>query len=196
MAAATIQLIGGGAGFDLDSLLTILEGPLGETTAIVGDIEAGRDLLERIRVSELLSFRDGFLLKPAGERLREDLLKAQQSERAGALARYLGFIQKSLEEQGLEVHRLPLFVVPVRLLEASASLTHEDFLITWNNVVVEKSGRIHHAEGFAQLVPTGDEQARAVFAEHGYQLDLLPLLVRSVILIGGYRCASQHLRSR
>ena len=48
---------------------------------------------------------------------------------------------------------------------------------------------------WAWRVPAGDALATRVFRELGYELDLIPPLVRSVILVGGYRCASQHLRA-
>ena len=92
------------------------------------------------------------------------------------------------------MRRLPLLAVPVALLRNREGLTHDEFLITWNNVVAEtRAGRLR-AEGFASLIPTGDRLVRKAFAAAGAQLDLFPPLVRSVILNGGYRCASNHER--
>jgi hypothetical protein len=65
-----------------------------------------------------------------------------------------------------------------------------DFLITWNNVVLEN----RRAEGFASQLPSADRYAGQVFAASGYKLDLFPPLIRSIELGGGYRCASNHLR--
>jgi len=44
------------------------------------------------------------------------------------------------------------------------------------------------------LLAAGDELARKTFAAAGYRLHLFPPLVRSIVLGGGYRCASNHLR--
>ena len=61
--------------------------------------------------------------------------------------------------------------------------------------VVETLKTEVRAEGFASLIPAGDAAAREIFGSLGIRLDLFPPLVRSVILNGGYRCASNHLRS-
>jgi hypothetical protein len=42
---------------------------------------------------------------------------------------------------------------------------------------------------------SGDAAARGAFAAAGARLDLVPPLVRSIILNGGYRCASAHVRA-
>jgi hypothetical protein len=73
---------------------------------------------------------------------------------------------------------------------ASLAGTPSDFLITWNNVVLEK----RRAEGFASLLPSADSYARRVFKASGYELHYFPPLVRGIKLGGGYRCASNHLR--
>ena len=85
--------------------------------------------------------------------------------------------------------------MPVLLLRDHAGLTHSSFLITWNNVVVENRKKALRAEGFAALIPAGDRLARDTLASLSVHLDLFPPLVRSVILNGGYRCASNHLRA-
>ena len=73
-------------------------------------------------------------------------------------------------------------------------LSHGEFFLTWDNVVVETRKDGVRAEGFASLLPSGDAQARETFQALGVRLDLFPPLVRSVILNGGYRCASNHVR--
>ena len=99
----------------------------------------------------------------------------------------------------MEVRRLPLLTVPVGLLQDREGLSHDSFLITWNNVVVENRDGLHgeetRAEGFSYLIPRGDREARDAFAAFGVHLDLFPPLVRSIVLNGGYRCASNHLRT-
>jgi hypothetical protein len=111
------------------------------------------------------------------------------------LGEFLDVVAGQLAAAGMAVRRLPLLSVPVPLLRDRAGLSHTDFLITWNNVVVETVKGAARAEGFSSLLPAGDARARDAFTSLGVHLDLLPPLVRSVILNGGYRCASNHLRS-
>lgn len=100
---------------------------------------------------------------------------------AAGLRAFLNMVAASLKAQGVKVHRLPLMLVDAE---------PKPFLITWNNVVLEP-GR---AEGFASLIASADKSARATFAKAGYELTLYPPLIRSVVLSGGYRCASNHVR--
>jgi hypothetical protein len=189
-----IRRIGGGAGFDLDSLLTLVEGPGTNMQALVGDVDSGQELLGSTPVEELDGFGKGFQAMHEAGLLRQKLLDAQKTPRARALDDYLDLMSESLGAKGIVVRRLPLFLVPVDLLSNRAEFEHNDFLITWNNVVLENREGIRRAEGFGSLLQSGDERSRKIFREAGYQLDLIPPLVRSVILNGGYRCASQHLR--
>ncbi len=62
-------------------------------------------------------------------------------------------------------------------------------------MVVEVRGGKPRAEGFASLLPEGGRLARETYARAGTELDLLPPLVASVIHNGGYRCASNQVRS-
>ena len=101
-----------------------------------------------------------------------------------------------LSSQGLAVDRLPLVRVPTELLVHHELFAHPEFLLTWNNVVIERDGDGRMvAEGFASLLPSADRRAREVFAGSGMRLELLPPLVESVRRNGGYRCSSKHLRS-
>jgi len=65
-------------------------------------------------------------------------------------------------------------------------------LITWNNVVVEQAKSLS-GEGFASA--DSAETASRHLHQSGSPPRLLPPLVHSVILNGGYRCASNHLRA-
>ena len=76
---------------------------------------------------------------------------------------------------------MPLLLVPAQ---------PADYLITWNNVVLEN----RRAEGFASQIPEADVYARKTFEVAGYTLVLFPPLQRSIELGGGYRCASNHVR--
>jgi hypothetical protein len=98
------------------------------------------------------------------------------------------------------VLRLPLVRIPYALLRdrrglETASGSDLEFLLTWNNVVAETRDGKLRAEGFASLLPSGDAAARAAFQAAGAHLDLFPPLVRSIVLNGGYRCASSHVRA-
>ncbi|MFL6202915.1 MAG: hypothetical protein ACJ76J_27415 [Thermoanaerobaculia bacterium] len=178
---ALMRTIGGGAGYDLDSIVTLLPGG----KALVADADAGRELLAKMKPEDWKSLRNGYGLQPTAEPVAP----------SAGLEAFLDLVADHLKKEGMEVRRLPLLAVPVAGLRDREGLTHDEFLITWNNVVAEtRAGRVR-AEGFASLIPAGDRLARAAFAAAGARLDLFPPLVRSVILNGGYRCASNHVRS-
>jgi len=178
---ALMRTIGGGAGYDLDSIVTLLPG----RKALVADADAGRELLAKMKPEDWKSLRDGYGLEPS----------AKAFPPSADLDGFLDLVADHLKKEGMEVRRLPLLAVPVAGLRDREGLTHDEFLITWNNVVAEtRAGRVR-AEGFASLIPAGDRLAREAFAAAGAQIDLVPPLVRSVILNGGYRCASNHVRS-
>jgi hypothetical protein len=204
-----VQRIGGGAGYDLDSLLTLLpaaaEGPAGAAgsrsaargrppVALVASLAAGRSLLASLTAKDWQALRRGYDLAPAAGDLAAALGAAQQAAAAARLDDFLDLIAGHLAGEGFRVARLPLLTVPVTLLTDHEGVAGREFLLTWNNVVLEVRGGRLHAEGFSNLLPAGDREASRVFAAAGCSLDLLPALVHSIVLNGGYRCASNHLR--
>jgi hypothetical protein len=190
-----MRRIGGGAGTDLDSIVTFVPAKKGATAALVADVAAGRELLARLAPGDWNALRTGYGLEPTGEPLKTALSAAQRTDAMDDLGSFLDLTAGHLKSQGFEARRLPLLSVPTSILQDHAGLTHASFLITWNNVVVGHRGKKVRAEGFASLIPAGDRLARDTFAGLGVHLDLFPPLVHSVILNGGYRCASNHLRS-
>jgi hypothetical protein len=184
---ALMRRLGGGAGYDLDSIVTLLPG----SKALVADVTAGRELLARLAPEDWKALRDGYGLEPDGEELKQALAAAQS---ASGLDDFLDLTAEHLAKQGMEVRRLPLLSIPVSLLRNREGLEHREFLITWNNVVAETRDGHLRAEGFSSLIPAGDRLAEETFKAAGAHLDLVPPLVRSVILNGGYRCASNHVR--
>jgi hypothetical protein len=192
---ALLRKLGGAAGYDLDSLVTLV--PIkGGLAALVADPKVGRDLLREATSADLATLRSGFGLAPGGGPLRAALLAAQDASAPQALGAFLDLAAGHLEAEGLQVRRLPLLSIPVGLLADRTGLEHSEFLLTWNNVVVEQRGKQVRAEGFSYLFPAGDQAARRTFANLGVALDLLPPLARSIVLNGGYRCASNHLREK
>jgi hypothetical protein len=185
---ALMRRLGGGAGYDLDSIVTLLPG----SNALVADVTAGRELLAKLTPEDWKALRDGYGLEPEGEALTRALIEAQST--VSDLDGFLDLTAEHLAKQGMEVRRLPLVSIPVALLRNRDGLTHREFLITWNNVVAETRDGNLRAEGFSSLIPAGDLLARDAFKAAGAHLDLVPPLVRSVILNGGYRCASNHVR--
>jgi hypothetical protein len=173
-------------------VVTLVPRKDGRIAALVGDIAAGRDLLARSSPPELEALRRGFGLEPAG--LAAALAAAQRTPGMNALEEFLDLTARHLAGQGLEVRRLPVLTVPVAFLQDRSGLSHSEFLLTWNNVVAETRPDGIHAEGFSYLLPGGDEAARDTFAALGIRLELFPPLVRSIVLNGGYRCASNQLR--
>ena len=185
--------LGGGAGFDLDSLLTLLRPAQGGAVALVADLSLAETLLPPPGDPSWEAARRqyGFVL-PAGE-LRAHLAAAAAGPRARGLDRFLDLVAEHLAGEGLAVERLPAMLVPIPWL-GRPELAHPDFVLGWNNVVVERAGAALRAEGFASGLAPLDAEAERRFAAAGARLELLPPLVESVVRNGGYRCASNHLR--
>jgi hypothetical protein len=192
-----MRTIGGGAGYDLDSLLTLLPGGKGKpATALVGDLTLGRGLLDRASADDWKTLRATYGLEPDGPAFAAALAAAQADSGAAALDSFLDLTAAHLVDEGLRVRRLPLLSVPVGLLRDREAYGHPNFLLTWNNVVVETRGGKARAEGFASRFAPGDRLAGEIFGEAGVSLKLLPPLIKSIVLNGGYRCASNHVRAR
>jgi hypothetical protein len=193
--SAAMDRIGGGAGFDLDSYATLLAPDArGRTRALIADVGLGLDLLARSAEADRRALAEGYGLAEGDPAPR--IASYQSSPRAARLGRYLDLVAGGLERQGVAVSRIPILLVPVDLLaRAEAAPEEADFLVTWNNVVVQSGRAGPRAEGFSGLFPIGDRAAEDAFARAGCKLELLAPLVRSVIANGGYRCASNHLRT-
>lgn len=192
---ALMRRIGGAAGYDLDSYLTLLPGP-GAGHALVADLSAGAELLASLPETDLSSLRGGYGLSPASVALREELARPLRSAGAADLQAFLDLAAGHLKAEGFTVGRLPLLIVPVTLLADPEGVGNAEFWLGWNNVVVERRAGKVRAEGFGSLLPAGDTKASEIYARIGCRLDLLPSLPKSVILTGGYRCASNHVRAK
>jgi hypothetical protein len=167
--------LGGGAGVDLDSIVTLLPRAGGKTDALVGDVNLGAAAARNATAAEWAALRKAY-----GFSEDAPAVAAMQS---AALQQYLDDVAGELRRDGMTVRRVPLLQMPRR-----------DFLLTANNAVLETRGGVRRAEGFATLLPSIDRAAREAFAASGTRLDLFPPLVISVVKGGGYRCASSHLR--
>ena len=154
---AVMQKLGGGGGFDLDSVMTLLPQSDGSLVALIGD----------------------FSLKYTPNKVFGTVAAQPKG-----LQLFLDTIAAHLGANGIKVKRLPL-------INMRSKDSPEEFLLTWNNVVLEP-GR---AEGFSMLIPEADALAKKTFAGAGYELTLFPPLVKSVTHSGGYRCASNHVRA-
>jgi hypothetical protein len=183
---ALMQRLGGGAGFDLDSVMTLLPQKDGPLVALVGDLSLGAGVARGTAKADWTRVQRAYGITAASAQLAE----AQSAPRAAGLQAFLGATAEHLAAHGVKVRRVPLLVVPPAL----ASGIEREFLLTWNNVVLETRGGERRAEGFASLLPSGDAAARKAFTDSGYALSLFPPLARSVVLSGGYRCASNHVR--
>lgn len=193
-AAEEMTAIGGGAGIDLDSILTLLPRVGGRVDALVGDIALGVAEARRATAAEWLPVRDAYHFRGEPESVRRAVIASQQSDEGLALQRFLDQIAEELGRDGMTVRRLPLLSVPATLLARQDVAADFRFLITWNNVVLEDRAGSRRAEGFASLLPSADRLAREAFAASGYRLILHPPLTNSIVRGGGYRCASNHLR--
>ncbi len=183
LSPAIIDDLTGGANFDLDSVLTILG-----DTALVGDITLGSAAARGAPAAEWATVRRAYLLR--GE--RDAILASQNAPRTVALQKFLDRVAAEMTRDGFLVRRLPLLNVPTSLVAREDVPQDKDFLITWNNVVLEG----HRAEGFGSLLTSIDDAVRGTFAASGFKLVLFPPLTHSIVLGGGYRCASNHIRPR
>jgi hypothetical protein len=185
--------IGGGAGFDLDSIVTIAGDAGKGGAALVADPARGKELIASSPAADLSGFADLYGLAARGEDLRAALRAYQERPRAARLARFLDLVEARLRKEGFAVSRLPAFLVPSALRRDPVA-GEEDFLIGWNNVVLDREGGRRLAEGFSGGLTPGDDVARRAFSAIGWELTLYPPLVSSVVRNGGYRCASNNLR--
>jgi len=167
-----ITRLGGGAGYDLDSIVTLLPRAGGKTDALVADLALGAAAARKATAAEWAAARKAY-------GIGDDVRPVPDA----ALQQFLDDVAAELRRDGMNVRRVPLLKMPQKA-----------FLITANNVVLETRGTVRRAEGFASLLPPVDAAAREAFAAGGYRLDLFPPLARSVVLGGGYRCASNHVR--
>jgi hypothetical protein len=194
--AELMTTLGGGAGFDLDSIITLLPqgGDAGKAgpVALVGDLALGQRLMGDAAAGDLRQLEQTYGL---GADARAAILRFQSSTTATGLRRFLDRCATDLAAGGMKVHRLPLIMVPSSAIARPETRPDTPyFLLTWNNVVLERRGA-SRAEGFASGLASGDRIARTTFQGAGYTLALFPPLTRSIILNGGYRCASNEVRS-
>jgi hypothetical protein len=180
-----IANLGGGAGFDLDSIMTLLAQAGGSTDALVGDVSLGAKLAAS--ANEWQELEKTYSLTANA---RDAVMNFQRDPSSIGLQRFLDQCAKDLAARGIKVRRLPLLMVPTSLLIDEDRPETPYFVVTWNNVVLERN----RAEGFASGLRLVDSTARSIFKSAGHDLTLFPLLPRSVVLNGGYRCASNEVR--
>lgn len=193
-----MRTLGGGAGTDLDSIVTLLPGRPGSVdspkVALVADVAAGAALLGRLSPSDFAAARAAYGFLPGAD-LRSVFQAGLATPSAQGLGAFLDIVAARLDAEGLEVRRLPLLFAPYSALTRADELPEGGtFLIGWNNSVLESRGGALRAEAFGSGLPTGDREAEAAYAAAGARLTLLPALPVSVIRGGGYRCASNHVR--
>jgi len=194
--ADLMTTLGGGAGFDLDSIITLLpqtrDSDRTNPVALVGDLALGRRLTSDATAEDLRQLQQTYGLDANA---REAIVQFQSSPAAAGLQHFLDRCARDLAASGVKVYRLPLIMVPSSAIarrEARPDTPY--FLVTWNNVVLERRDDFR-AEGFASGLAAGDRVARATFQGAGYKLALFSPLTRSIILNGGYRCASNEVRN-
>jgi len=180
-----IEILSGGAGFDLDSIVTLLPHADGSIDALVGNVSLGAKLAAS--ANQWQELKKTYSL---AANARDAVLSFQSDASSIGLQRFLDRCATDLAAQGLKVRRLPLLMVPTSLLVDEDRPETPYFLVSWNNVVLERN----RAEGFASGLPAVDSAARSTFKSAGYELTLFPPLPRSVVLNGGYRCASNEVR--
>jgi hypothetical protein len=190
-----MAMLGGGAGFDLDSIVTLLPQTGRPMEALVGDLTLGSHLADAAPADDWISLAKTYSLDGNAASIHEAVRNFHESAVALGLQAFLDRCEKDLAASGVHVRRLPLLIVPTSLLSSSDDrLNNPYFLVGWNNVVLERTAS-NRAEGFASGFASGDRAASSAYSEAGYNLLLFPPLPRSVILNGGYRCASNEVRA-
>ncbi len=170
-APEEIARLAGGAGYDLDSIVTLLPRAGGKTGALVADVTLGAAAARKATPAEWNALRAAYGFSESASVVADS--------QSAALQQFLDEIAAELRRDGMTVRRVPMLKMP-----------GQAFVLTVNNVVLEP----RRAEGFATLLPSMDRAAREAFTAGGYRLDLFPPLARSVVGGGGYRCASNHVR--
>ena len=158
----------------------------GSTDALVGDVSLGTKIAAS--TNDWPQLEKTYSLTANA---RDAVLNFQSDPTSIGLQRFLDRCATDLAAHGIRVRRLPLLMIPTSLLINDDERPETPyFLVTANNVVLERN----HAEGFASGLPIVDAAARSTFKSAGYDLTLFPPLPRSVVLNGGYRCASNEVR--
>ncbi|MEP7012627.1 MAG: hypothetical protein ABJC13_20075 [Acidobacteriota bacterium] len=193
-----LRALGGGAGTDLDSIVTLIPRRAGAAgappVAFVADIAAGTALLGRLSPTDLAAAKAAYGFSPSVD-LATVFKSGLETPTARGLAAFLDAIALHLAAEKMEVRRLPLLFAPFAALARADELPEGgNFLIGWNNAVLETRGGTLRAEAFASGLPMADREAIAAYSAAGARLTLLPTLPMSVIRGGGYRCASNHVR--
>jgi hypothetical protein len=202
--ASLIGTIRAGGGRDLDSYLAILEDAGGSERAVVGSVVLGTELAAGTAAADWTELaRTLRLRRLPPETLQARLLEHNRTAEASSFAAYLELVARHLEGRlGRPALRLPLLLVPHELREDHDTLGADgaqSFLLTWTNLVAEErtsadGTRQRSVELFRQGLPSGDALAVKLYAELGYTCRLYPALRNSLVLGGGYRCASNPLR--
>ncbi len=179
--------LGGGAGYDLDSLVTILPQMGSLPSTLVGSVTVGNALLGTVSDEALAEWAMRLGLEASVQTIRDALLESHRQK--SGLQAFLDSVAHHLASLGHKVRRTPLWVVPHEV-----SPIGEDFLLGINNAVLEALDGQNRAEGYSTSIPKLDQAGIEAFKWAGYHLQLLPLVVQSVLRNGGYRCSSNHLR--
>ena len=191
--AARLGELAGGAGIDLDSVLTLLPTADG-VVALVADVDLGTELVVGAQDDDI----GRLSIYGLTHDVRSTLLESHDSPSARSLDLFLERVAEHLQAEGLAVHRLPVLWIDPATTERSDRANLAPFLVNWNNVVLEErplaAGTARVAEGFGSGLRSGDELALGVYSRAGYELRLHAPLVESIVRNGGFRCSSQHVR--
>lgn len=187
---AEMWALAGGAGWDLDSLITILPRVADLPVTLVGSAGLGQALVASIGDDELRAWLDSLRLTSVSTAAARVALSGPLARRT-SLQQFLDVTAEHLEGIGHEVVRVPLLVLPQNL----ARQLKADVLIGMHNVVLERGRRGPRAEGFSSGLQSLDQHAIDLFRVAGYELRLVPAISDSILLNAGYRCSTNHLRS-
>jgi hypothetical protein len=194
-----LDALAGGNDFDLDVLLTLIPGDE-KPAVLIGDLNVGIETIAAATIQEWDAFSRRFhISRQAGRTVQEQLVAYHETPRGRGLIAFLRLVAEHFEKQGFRVLRMPLVLVPTRLISSevmrAGDRPPECFTLGFCNAVIETNAAGEmNAEAFSSGLPVLDRKATEIFANGGCRLTLYPTLVSSIIFEGGYRCATQELR--
>lgn len=204
-----ISALGGGNDIDLDVLLTLIPDQTSHAgvVALVGSTDASRPLIEKLTATELETFAQSFGMDLPATQLRPRLQTWQGSPKVSGLEDFLKLVSLHLASMDIPVATTPLVFVETKLITSHPRLSndqpHVHFPLGHCNAVLERvaptanrNSRSMRAHAFMSGLPSLDSKATSAYEEIGCQLHLHPPLIESLVLEGGFRCATQQIRKR
>lgn len=196
-----VQALAGGNDIDLDTLMTLLpQKP--NPTLIIGDTHRARDLGAQIPEEEWLAFGKEICSQLEATPLRNEIIASQARARPVSIQAFLDLVEAHFARLGFSIAKAPLLMIPTALVtnhpRLASNQPHAWFPLGYANVVIESdnAGPLPlRAHAFSNGLPYLDAIATKAYRDVACRLILHPPLMESLICEGGFRCATQQIRS-